>query len=74
MMSSVADDRERLRETFNSAAQIYQRARPDYPEELYDELIRLTALPREIRERLARRPGPTLRRHWGCVLHAARRA
>lgn len=33
-------DRERLRETFNRAAGRYQRARPDYPAELFDDLIR----------------------------------
>ncbi len=27
----------------------------------------------EIRSRLARRPGHTVRRHWGAVLHVARR-
>jgi SAM-dependent methyltransferase len=40
------DDRERLRATFDSAADDYQQARPDYPDGLYDALIetaRLTA-------------------------------
>jgi len=37
-------DRERLRFTFDSAAALYQRARPDYPDELYDALIELTGL------------------------------
>src|SRR3954451_20548292 len=34
----VADDssRERLASTFDQAAALYQRARPDYPTELYD--------------------------------------
>jgi SAM-dependent methyltransferase len=32
-------DRERLRATFEAAAASYQRARPDYPEALYDALI-----------------------------------
>jgi SAM-dependent methyltransferase len=32
-------DRERLRVTFNSAAQDYYAARPDYPPVLYDDLI-----------------------------------
>jgi hypothetical protein len=27
----------------------------------------------EIRRRLARRPGQVVRRHWGAVLHVARR-
>lgn len=38
------DDRDRLRATFDSAAHLYQQARPDYPEELYDELVRLAGL------------------------------
>lgn len=40
----MTDDRERLRTTFDSAAQLYQLARPEYPDELYDELVRLAAL------------------------------
>ncbi len=32
-------DRDRLRATFDSAARLYQQSRPDYPEELYDELV-----------------------------------
>jgi SAM-dependent methyltransferase len=35
-------DREQLRTTFDSAAALYQQARPEYPAQLYDELIRLT--------------------------------
>jgi SAM-dependent methyltransferase len=34
-----AGERERLRATFESAAALYHRARPDYPEELYDALV-----------------------------------
>jgi hypothetical protein len=30
------DERERLAATFNCAAELYQRARPEYPTELYD--------------------------------------
>jgi len=37
-------ERDRLRATFDSAAQLYQQARPDYPEDLYDELVRLASL------------------------------
>jgi SAM-dependent methyltransferase len=37
-------DRKRLRVTFNSAAQDYHAARPDYPPELYDELVARTGL------------------------------
>ena len=43
-MGCVPSDRQRLRTTFDSAAQLYQQARPDYPAELYDELIRLAGL------------------------------
>jgi SAM-dependent methyltransferase len=35
----MTDDRERLRATFDAAADDYQQARPDYPEALYDALI-----------------------------------
>ena len=38
-MMRVADDRERLRTTFDSAADLYHQARPDYPQPLYDALI-----------------------------------
>jgi hypothetical protein len=132
-----ANDRELLRQTFNTAAAQYQEARPEYPGELYaatrstracrhppaspgptssptrrprsasglftdvavrrfDWEIRYTAeayirlldtfsghiamadwqrdrLYGEIRRRLAARPGGQLRRHWGAVLHVARR-
>jgi SAM-dependent methyltransferase len=37
-------ERERLRETFDRAAEIYHRVRPDYPEALYDDLIALAQL------------------------------
>jgi SAM-dependent methyltransferase len=40
----VADERARLRTTFDSAADRYQRARPEYPTELYDALIELAEL------------------------------
>ena len=43
-MLRVAGDRERLRTTFDSAALLYHRARPDYPAELFDELVRLAEL------------------------------
>jgi hypothetical protein len=44
-----------LRGTFDSAAQLYHQARPDYPGALYDELIRLAGL----------RPGDRLLAwHW----------
>ena len=37
-------DRERLGATFDRAAGSYQRARPDYPGELFDDLITVTGL------------------------------
>ena len=37
-------ERERLRETFDQAAEIYHRVRPDYPEALFDDLIVLAGL------------------------------
>jgi len=37
-------ERERLRETFDQAAEIYHRVRPDYPEALFDDLIALAGL------------------------------
>jgi SAM-dependent methyltransferase len=40
----VADDRTRLRTTFDSAADRYQSARPDYPDALYDALADLAGL------------------------------
>jgi SAM-dependent methyltransferase len=38
------DDRLRLRQTFDQAAELYQRARPEYPDELFDHLIAVTGL------------------------------
>lgn len=35
----AAADRDRLRRTFDAAADRYQRARPDYPDELFEALI-----------------------------------
>jgi SAM-dependent methyltransferase len=43
-MTTPGDDRERLRQTFNQAAGSYQRARPDYPSELFDDLIAVAGL------------------------------
>lgn len=37
-------DRERLGRTFDRAAGLYQRARPDYPGELFDDLITVAGL------------------------------
>jgi SAM-dependent methyltransferase len=41
---AVGGDRERLAATFDHAADLYQRARPDYPSELYDHLIHAARL------------------------------
>ncbi len=43
-MGGVADDWERLRTTFDTAAELYQQARPEYPEPLYDTLVDLTGV------------------------------
>ena len=40
----AADDRERLRQTFDRAAERYDQVRPDYPEALYDDLVALAGL------------------------------
>ena len=39
-MVPVAEGRERLRQTFDQAAQLYAQARPGYPEDLFDDLQR----------------------------------
>jgi SAM-dependent methyltransferase len=44
MMTDVNGDREQLRVTFDSAAERYDRARPDYPAELLDALVLLAGL------------------------------
>ena len=41
---SADDERERLAATFDRAAELYQRARPEYPSELYDHLVGTTGL------------------------------
>jgi len=38
------DQRERLRQMFDRAAQLYDRVRPDYPEALFDDLVALAGL------------------------------
>ena len=43
-MAPVADDRRQLRRTFDTAARLYQQARPQYPAELLDALERLAGL------------------------------
>jgi SAM-dependent methyltransferase len=41
---AVSASRERLRSTFDSAASIYDRARPSYPPRLFDELVTMAEL------------------------------
>jgi SAM-dependent methyltransferase len=40
----VDDERERLAATFDRAAELYQRVRPEYPDELYEHLLDVTRL------------------------------
>ena len=40
----VADDRQRLGRTFDSAADLYQQARPEYPGPLYDTLVEVAGI------------------------------
>ena len=40
----MSDDREALRSTFDASAHRFDEARPDYPEDLFDELVRLTGV------------------------------
>lgn len=40
----MTNDWQRLRGTFNSAAELYQQARPEYPEPLYDALVDVTGI------------------------------
>jgi SAM-dependent methyltransferase len=40
----VDDDRKRLAATFDRIAELYQRARPEYPSELYGRLLQVTQL------------------------------
>ena len=44
MMNGVPDDREQLRVTFDSVAESYHQARPEYPDGLFDLLIELADL------------------------------
>ena len=41
--------RDRLKVTFESVADRYHTARPDYPGELFDELVTATGLPHDAR-------------------------
>ncbi len=40
----IRERRERLRSTFDSAAESYENARPDYPEQMFDDLIGSTGI------------------------------
>ncbi|SFT27180.1 trans-aconitate 2-methyltransferase [Paenibacillus sp. BC26] len=40
----MKNDHNQLRESFEQAASIYQQARPDYPEDLFNDFIRVTNL------------------------------
>jgi SAM-dependent methyltransferase len=42
----VGDSRDQLRRTFDTAADVYDAARPTYPEELFDDLVALAGLER----------------------------
>jgi SAM-dependent methyltransferase len=41
----VADDRDRLRATFDAAASLYAEVRPGYPEDLFDDVVSLSGIP-----------------------------
>jgi SAM-dependent methyltransferase len=45
-MAEMTDERESRRTTFDAAADRYDRARPEYPDDLFDELVRRTRLTR----------------------------
>lgn len=41
----MTDGRERLRSTFDRAAQLYDQVRPGYPEELFEDVVSLSGIP-----------------------------
>jgi SAM-dependent methyltransferase len=41
----MADERKRLRTTFDEAASLYDQARPGYPEDLFDDIVSLSGIP-----------------------------
>jgi 16S rRNA A1518/A1519 N6-dimethyltransferase RsmA/KsgA/DIM1 with predicted DNA glycosylase/AP lyase activity len=49
MSRHIGEAREPLRRTFDSAADLYDSARPAYPDELFDDLIALAGLERGAR-------------------------
>lgn len=44
-MAPVAEDRDRLRTTFDGAALLYDEVRPGYPEKLFDDVVSLSGIP-----------------------------
>jgi len=55
--------REPLRRTFDTAAELYEAARPSYPEELFDDLAALWRLRRPFARRFRRRAEQRASRH-----------
>ncbi len=43
----MADERNRLRTTFDEAALLYNEARPGYPDDLFDDIVSLSGIPPE---------------------------
>jgi ubiquinone/menaquinone biosynthesis C-methylase UbiE len=48
-MTQNSENEKSLRETFDSAAELYHRIRPNYPEQLFDELVQATHLASDAR-------------------------
>jgi SAM-dependent methyltransferase len=44
-MAPLAEDRNRLRTTFDGAALLYDEVRPGYPEKLFDDVVSLSRIP-----------------------------
>src|SRR3712207_8534512 len=44
-MTAMTEDRNRLRLTFDGAALLYDKVRPGYPEELFDDVVALYGIP-----------------------------
>jgi SAM-dependent methyltransferase len=42
----MAADRDKLKQTFDQAAELYDRSRPDYPEQIFEDLFALAGLER----------------------------
>ena len=43
----MADDRNRLRTSFDEDAELYDEVRPGYPPELFDDVITLSSVPNQ---------------------------